>query len=100
MTIVFAPTDVRLSVDDQELSAFASTYREFMERMTQIAHADSPSPLRDRFDAHLGTERGREKAFGDLGVGEGLALSGAAFGDLRIFGCLRERAGKREEEKR
>ena len=49
-------------------------------------------------DAHLGAERGCEEALEDLGVGEGLALGGAAFGDFGIFGRLRERAEQRDEK--
>src|SRR5947208_16991489 len=41
---------------DEDLAGFARTYRDFVERMTQLAHAEARSPVRDRLDAHLGVD--------------------------------------------
>ncbi|HWO71706.1 MAG TPA: AAA family ATPase [Actinomycetota bacterium] len=42
---------------DPELRGFAESFRRFIERMTELAHASAgPSGLRARLDAHLGGE--------------------------------------------
>ncbi len=41
---------------DDDLQGFARTYRAFMERMSQLAHSDERSPIRDRLDDHLGID--------------------------------------------
>jgi cell division protease FtsH len=41
---------------DEDIAGFATTYREFMERMTQLAYAGSSSPVREILDAHLGVD--------------------------------------------
>ena len=41
---------------DEDLAGFARTYRDFVERMTQLAHAQARSPVRDRLNAHLGVD--------------------------------------------
>ena len=41
---------------DEDIGGFAATYREFMERMSEIASAQASSPVRERLDAHLGVD--------------------------------------------
>ncbi len=41
---------------DEDLGAFARTYREFMEWMSSLAHANTTSPVRDRLNEHLGVD--------------------------------------------
>src|SRR5207247_1291747 len=41
---------------DDDLAGFARIYRDFMEQMTQQAHAQARSPVRDRLDEHLGVD--------------------------------------------
>jgi hypothetical protein len=39
-----------------DVSQFAQSFQQFMERMTQAAQASRPSPIRELLDGHLGTE--------------------------------------------
>jgi hypothetical protein len=41
---------------DDDVTAFASAYREFMDRMNELAFAQSTSPVREILDAHLGVD--------------------------------------------
>jgi cell division protease FtsH len=41
---------------DEDVAGFARTYRDFMERMSRLAHEDDRSPVRDRLDEHLGID--------------------------------------------
>jgi DNA polymerase III delta prime subunit len=41
---------------DDDVAAFAQTYQEFMERMSQLAATEMSSALRDRMDEHLGAD--------------------------------------------
>jgi cell division protease FtsH len=40
----------------EDVGGFAASYREFVERMTELASAQARSPVRDRIDAHLGAD--------------------------------------------
>ena len=60
---------------------------------------DRPVVFADAVDAagdvEFGAERDLEESVDDLGVGEGLALGGAAFRDLGVFGGGRRLRGQR-----